>query len=280
MLKKGEKITKLKVSLDGDSLYVKTCGEEDFKEHLIFFHDIGEYHERYSDFIDYLYERNISTTIIDLRGHGLSNGSRGLIPSVDSIFNDNKIIHEYLKSVFPEQRKIIAGHGVGALIALDFFVTYNEFDGLALFNPSLKFNETVRLKIDSVFSRIGLIDKIKINHLMNLDDLSDNVELVRNHKHDPLINRKISLSTFKAIEELIEKSKSNIYYVNKPTYIAVGEDNHLLDIEALSLFTMSVEKKYLTNEIFKSIGHEIFNELDRHECFNSMYNWIEKNFRR
>ncbi len=280
MLNSNETISKLKVSLNGDSLYLKTRGEESFTEHIIFFHDIGEYHERYSEFLNFLYDSKISTTIIDLRGHGLSNGARGVIPSVDSIFNDNKIIYEHIKKIFPNQKKIISGHGVGALIALDFFVTYNEFSGLSLFNPALKFKDTVRHKLDSIFSKMGFIDKIKINHLMNLDDISDNIDLVKNHKHDPLINRKISLSTFKAVEELIEKSKNNIYYVNKPTFIAIGEDNHLLDVDALLLFTMSVEKKILTCEKFKTVGHEVFNELDRQECFNSMYNWIIENFRR
>lgn len=269
--------THISVSLDGDSLYIKRYGDKNLKYHVVFFHDIGEYHARYEDFANFLVTHEIGSIFIDLRGHGLSTGVRGSLESYETLVHDNKYFYEYLKKEMNDKKFFIAGHGIGALIALDFFVTYSDKNiiGLMQVNPLIKTKDEKKFSLDNFLSRIKILDKFKVSHGLNLNNLSRNVEVQRLMTHDPLINKKISIGSIKFINKLIEKSKSNIYYVIKPTFIAIGRENDFLDIDSCELFVMSIDKKVLELKYYNSLGHEVFSEISRFDFFEDCVAWMK-----
>lgn len=266
----------INVSLDGDSLYIKKFGDDSFETIIVFFHDIGEYHARYEEFAKHLEKNKISTLFIDLRGHGLSTGARGVLDSYEKLVHDNRYFYEYLIKNYSNHKFYIAGHGFGALVALDFFVTYSDENilGLINLNPLIKMKNDEGGTFDTFLSKIRIFDKIKISHGLRSKKMSSNLEVSRQMLHDPLINKKISIGSFRFLNALVEKSKSNIYYVTKRTFIGIGLENQFLDIKSCELFIMSIDKNVLELKYYDSLGHEIFNELAREELFNDVVNWI------
>lgn len=269
--------THINVSLDGDSLYIKRVGSEDLESFIVFFHDIGEYHARYEDFANYFEKNGIGTIFIDYRGHGLSTGSRGVLESYETLVHDNKYFYEHLNQNYPDKKFYIAGHGFGALVALDFFVSFLDDNilGLIQINPLIKKIESKNFKLDNFLSKIKILDKFKISHGLKISHMSHNSEVMRKMSHDPLVNKKISIGSVKFLNSLVEKSKSNIYYVTKRTFFGVGLENQFLDIASCELFIMSIDKNVLEFKEYHSLGHEIFNEIGRLDLFEDLIKWIK-----
>ena len=115
--------------------------------HLFILHDAGDYHGRYKflpEFLSHKMGERIVFTFIDLKGHGLSSGTRGHLDDFDEYCEDL----EYLMNMTPrlESRisNIILGNGMGSLLALRYFQEYahkvsSELSGLILSNPLLSF---------------------------------------------------------------------------------------------------------------------------------------------
>lgn len=266
----------INVSLDGDSLYVKSFIIENSSYHILFFHEIGEYHESYKRFASEIQNCGLSISFVDLRGHGLSTGARGQIQSLESLERDLRYIHEYFEKKYPTQKIIIQGHGVGALIALDFFTIFPKYSALSLVNPLFKLKENSFLKLESKISKYSFLNKIKVRHGFDQDKISLNKQVISRSKNDPLINKSISLSSIKVINQLIEKSKSNIYYVTKNTYVALGNEDQLVDLSTSELFIMSIPKKTLKLKYYNGLGHEFFNEISADQFYNDYVKWIKE----
>src|SRR4029077_15482027 len=80
--------------------------------------------------------------LLDLRGHGRSGGVRGFVPRFADYLSDLELFLARIDEIQPapgEVPRILLGHSLGGLIALDFVLTHPAaFDALAVSSPFLK----------------------------------------------------------------------------------------------------------------------------------------------
>jgi alpha-beta hydrolase superfamily lysophospholipase len=270
------KIEQLSLKKPGESLYIKFYGIEEFQKQVIFFHDVGEYHDRYLDFASFLNKHQIGCTFIDMRGHGLSSGTRGHVDDYHQFKSDYELFWTKYSHYYDGKSMVCLGHGVGALVAMMFMLSVKSVKGCCLINPTVNFKRNKTFHIEEFIGKKSLLDKLRISANFMGEDLTTEKSLANSYDHDPLVNKKVTLGMYKCLLELFAQVKKASYFINRPLFIALGLEDQVVDMEKSLLFASSFEEQLLTLKEYEDLGHEFFNEIDRDKGFKDIYNWINK----
>ncbi len=101
---------------------------------LIFFHGQGDYIDRYPEYLTPFLEADILIILTDLPGHGRSPGTRGAIPGMAMV---TKVFENSLQQLPANIPYGIAGHSMGGMLALRFYLRYREKFSFAWFSSPL-----------------------------------------------------------------------------------------------------------------------------------------------
>ena len=94
---------------------------------VLFIHGIGARSNLYLPLADKLAENGYTTYLLDIRGHGYSQGVSGHIPSKDAIAEDIKHFYEYVLSMEKNDQKYIAmGHSLGTYVWMNTLAHYTD----------------------------------------------------------------------------------------------------------------------------------------------------------
>jgi len=75
-------------------------------------HGFGEHCGRYTPMADYLRDQDIAVVALDLRGHGRSEGKRGVCRDYGHLRADVSVLVKQSEQVFPDIPHILYGHSV------------------------------------------------------------------------------------------------------------------------------------------------------------------------
>ena len=109
--------------------------ETPIKGAVLFIHGLGARSNVYLPLADELAENGYIVYLFDIRGHGYSHGSKGHMPSYDTMAKDIRHFYEYVLSIEGESRKYIAmGHSLGTYVWVNTLSSYEdiEIDALVL----------------------------------------------------------------------------------------------------------------------------------------------------
>jgi len=85
---------------------------------MILVHGFGEHQGRYLDMIEHLHGENIAVVTMDLRGHGLSEGKRGVCLDYALMLGDVDAQLTHARAAFPDIPQYLYGHSMGGGIVL------------------------------------------------------------------------------------------------------------------------------------------------------------------
>jgi len=107
-------------SQDGTKLsgYIWPCPNPRAVMSLV--HGFGEHSGRYGPMAEALNAQGIAIVSIDLRGHGRSDGKRGVIKSYDDFRDDIKALMDKTRMLYPDTPHFLYGHSMGGGIVLDY----------------------------------------------------------------------------------------------------------------------------------------------------------------
>jgi alpha-beta hydrolase superfamily lysophospholipase len=267
---------KVELKTNNEKLYVKALGLQEFKKQVIIFHDIGEYHFRYLNFGYYLNNHDIGVIFIDMRGHGLSSGTRGHADSYEVLVEDYRKFWNQFSAQLKDKEIYVLGHGVGSFLALSFMLNVPEVKGSILVNPTVQYNESHNHSLEDFAGNYSLLRKLRLSY-NSLGRCSKEMDINQNLNHDPLVNKKLTVGMFHSINKMIEELKRMSYFVTRPIMMVLGNENMVIDLEKARLFAASFDKNVLQLKEYSDCGHEVFNEIDRENIFVDIVSWIEKN---
>lgn len=253
--------------------------------HLIFLHDIGDYHGRYMEVGEKLIEllgNSVVISWLDIKGHGLSSGTRVHIEDFEELIQDfdtflNLEIEDF------ELMNILVGQGLGALIGVRYFQedfhSHIDLEGMILASLPVKLNLELPDWIINFLKGI----KSNISHVrlpLKLDgfQLTHDIELAKKYNTDPLIHQNIPVSTIREIMNASSHIRTAGYFINIPTLFLVGEKDKLINTEKVRLFYKGAPKNLCQFRKYPNSGHDIFNDLDRDKIYLDLYNWIKAYF--
>ena len=105
---------------------------------IIITHGLGEHSECYQRLVEGLASLNMNIHGWDLRGHGRSEGKRGVIYDFLNFCEDLKIFLKYIQDQHPISPIFLLGHSMGGLICNRTLLSLDQplkIDGLILSSP-------------------------------------------------------------------------------------------------------------------------------------------------
>lgn len=251
---------------------------------------MGEHALRYAELARYLARFGFDVLAPDMPGYGLSRTDGGCrkihpLPELLSFLRESKSAWDRegpLASKNPENQPwYLLGHSMGALLALLWIIEgkvsgeSGEFARRAFVSaPPLK----VRLAVP-IWKRMAAQGLAPTGGLLPLasgispDDLSFDAANVAAYRSDPFVHGQTTAAQFLSINQAAEKVSAQVGDVEIPVFLAVGQEDPIVDPAAVRDFYSRIRthKRFLE---MPNAKHEILNEIDREDLYAQVAGWF------
>ncbi len=258
-------------SRDGTLLHITRWQAPNQHANLLIVHGYSEYGQRYRELAHALAEYGISSTAVDLRGHGKSQGQRGHVMNFDEYLED---IDAAFATLPTDQPIFILGHSNGGLAVLSYVtsrkpkiagtIVTNPFLGLALKAPAIK------LWFGKMAGRLA--PKLSIaNDLTGTNLTRDPVK-----RDEYLTDREIFhvVNTRWFTEATARQDEMNaLTSFPSPLLFIYSNTDPVASPTASQALAEKIGTKIIRRE---GELHEILNEIKRTEVYQSIGTWIQQ----
>ena len=244
---------------------------------VILIHGLGEHIRRYDEQFNYFNSKKMVCLSADLKGHGRSEGPRGIWNSIEDHY---EIIDKLVDIVFSKYKGlplVLYGHSMGGNIAAGYVINKRpKINGLILTGAAIKTPKDLPLfLINAVLSGPSFIKNRVIPNGLNLQSLCTDQKIVEMYKADPLVHDRVSLGAGAII---LKNAKSLLQYKienNFPVLLMHGENDKICYPSGTKMlqeiFTKKVVLKFWPNRL-----HEIHNDIDKIQVWDYMIQWINQ----
>jgi len=221
----------------------------------------------------------IETILVDIRGHGYSQGPRGDCPTVKSLYKDISIwIKEIRKHT--DTPVYLGGHSSGCGLALNYnsWKKKEEVDGYLFISPAFGYKSNTE-RLNAVNFADVKIWKFVVNGISQGLVMKHSKAVFFNYPHyilqdHPLMVTAITVNMSKALTP--NNPQKQIQDINQPIGVFIGENDELFDpIKVLEF----VDKKHVKNQktIVKAIDNQTHLSILNKIGFNigeTIHNWL------
>ncbi len=248
---------------------------------IIVTHGISEHSECYDLFAQRMEAANWNIFSWDLRGHGRSEGKRGVIYNFKEYTQDLALFSKFVRKEFPSIPLVLLGHSLGGLVQLVCVLSNEDLDysGQIMSSPALGISmEVSPLKESLAKALIRFWPQATLSNEIPYPYLTHDQDLVRSYDHDPLRHDRISPKLYFEILNSMEYVKSNSKNLQRPLLLQVSGNDKIVDTKSsVDWFeTLSLKDKKLF--IYDELYHEIYNELDHEKVYEDLYKWLGEHF--
>jgi len=234
---------------------------------VLILHGITAHSKPYSVLAENITSVGFQAFGLDLRGHGLSDGTRGDYHSNEELKQDLQSTLAFIKNQGYEHI-IILGHSLGVVTALKIVQHHlGDLAGVALFSAALKTRE-------SVYPTPSLLQKLKI--LVN-SLLRPSHPIITYHRQgmqgvdDPLFNFKY---TYRFMKIFSQETIQIPITIDVPLFFGIGDKDELFDVkDAKDLFDQ-IQADDKMFDIMKDSTHAEFTET----AFDEFTTWLSMKF--
>lgn len=222
-------------------------------------------------------EMGITTLGFDFRGHGKSEGKRGLVEGCDIYTRDLIEFTKLIDKIYDKQiPRFFLGLSLGGNVGFQIGIKLPEyFKGIMLLAPALQPHEKLSwlLRINRFFSCICTCAMPAPRP--KRPEATSNLLVHETWNKDPLtVKTPIYLKTFANIEKGFDFCKANYKKFNVPFVVVVGGVDKLVDVKAcVDLYEESeVKRKALLYG--PDMWHVVQFEKEFLEIFNFLEKWV------
>lgn len=242
--------------------------------HVLVVHGVAEHSGRYRGLEELFVDHGIGVSLMDLRGHGQSEGRRVWTPSFESYLEDLDIFLGHVRS--HARRVFLLGHSLGGLMALRYAETRPAaIQGLILSGAALKPTIAPPAPVLWLLEQLNRVSSATpIPGLVKPRQLSRDPDVVRRYETDPLVPRHLTTGLGLATMDAARRGLADAGLVEVPTLILHGGADSVVDPSGSQelLSRLQVSDKRLT--VYPGLYHEIFNEPEREDVVSEVLEWI------
>ena len=265
-------------SFDGIDLYaVQWPSSEPSEAVVAFVHGHGDHCRRYDQWFSTFTARNISVLSFDYRGHGRSQGRRGVIRRFDDLLQDVTLLHNQTKTLFPGIPVVLYGHSLGATIVLSYILRSPACPDLAIAtSPWLQLKKPPGKYLSS-FLKLGNIVTPFLTFRTGLGaaDFSTIDGYSEKREKDVFIHNRISPRLFSEVVKEAEWIGAHFAAVEAPLLIMQGRDDLIMDCTAVrKLYDRSPGQ--VNYREWKYAGHQLHNSERSGEVIDFIIDWIKE----
>lgn len=244
---------------------------------IVVVHGLGEHSGRYAAFGERMAAYGLSTFAMDLRGHGLSEGRRGHVPSFDTYLQELDRFRREVEGLADfEVPLFLLGQSMGGLIASRYLEEYNtRFQGGIMLSPWLGTAMQVpRWKITAANALSRVLPALPFSSGLDADALSRDPEVVAAYRADPLVHDRITPRLFAEVSGAMGLVFQRSDRIQEPLLLLMGGEDRLVKTERTLLFSRQITVSDLTVKVYPGFYHELLNEVDRAAIHRHIRDWI------
>jgi lysophospholipase len=265
------------VGVKGLRIAYRTWDAEDARAALIVVHGLGEHAGRYAEFGERMAGYGISTFALDLRGHGLSEGRRGHVPSFDVFLQELDRFRREVEGLADFRVPLfLLGHSLGGLIALRYQEEYNtRFRGAIICSPWLATAMHLpHWKANAARALGKVLPSLPLRAGIRPEYVSRDTDIVDAYRADPLVHDTVTPRFFSEISTAMGLALQRSDRIQEPLLFLAAGDDRLVDTERSLTFANSLTARDLTIRVYAGHYHELLNELDRATIHREIRDWI------
>ncbi|MGF1587386.1 MAG: alpha/beta hydrolase [Bacteroidales bacterium] len=265
-------------SADGNKMFFQSWSPSGNPEMVIaLVHGLGEHSGRYQHWARKFCEESIAFAAFDLRGHGLSEGKRGNIPSLEVAFIDIGLFLDRVGVIFPGTPVVLYGHSLGGNLAVNYVLSRDSnLAALVMTSPWLQLSAPVPNYKKMLAHLAGSLMPSFIQP-SGLDPvyLSRDQKVVHEYRSDPLVHDRISAGLYLSGSHGSEKALSLAGNITMPVLIMHGTDDGLTSPEGSKSFNGNSGEN-VTLKLWDGFYHELHNEPEKDDVFLFITGWLHK----
>jgi alpha-beta hydrolase superfamily lysophospholipase len=264
---------------DGLTIHSRTwIPDRETKGVICLIHGLGEHSGRYAHVAERLNSAGYAVFAFDLRGHGLSGGKRGHIPSLELIYEDIDELIRSAKFSCPNKPLFLYGHSLGSILALSYTLTRKpDLTGIVVTGLGLRtalHKQKLKIALAKVFG--SLLPGLTLASGLEPMTICSDPSIVNDYICDPLVHDRISfgmsIQLLKAIDRLFAQASE----IHIPLLIMHGRNDQLGYSEGSEEFAGLVQGDR-TLKIWDGMSHEIHNEPGKDEVLSFLIDWLDMN---
>ncbi len=270
---------------DGTKTYYQSYRPKSGETKKVFtiHHGFGEHGGRYGNVIEAFAGSGTAFYLLDARGHGKTDGRRGVVTSYTDFLADLKQLIGIAKDKEKVAKVTLLGHSMGAVMSLLYAGTDNnqsDLQGLVLSGLAIKvkmdFVMEIKKGIGSMLA--NLLPTLTIPAGLDVNMLSHDKTVVEAYVKDPLVHGNICaylgnflLSSYNFALECASK-------IQIPVYLFHGREDQIAVYTGTEDAFAKIPSKDKTIKIFDNLYHETMNELpkDRAIVLKELVAWSDK----
>ena len=195
---------------------------------------------------------SMSVILLDLRGHGNSEGPRGDSPNVEQVWRDVGAVNDYVKQLHPDLKLFLGGHSSGAGVVLN-YLSWNRdpnLSGYIFLSPQLGYkSKTERSGNPNPFATADT--DVFVKYAMSQGQGYGNTPAVFFNYPDEIIQRQPliikSITVNMSLSMTPDNPQEQFKDIDKPFALFIGEKDELFDSEKVIRFADFADKKLKPN---------------------------------
>lgn len=265
---------------DGVQLMQRDWPAETPRARLLLVHGLGEHCGRYAKLAADLNAAGVSVRSFDHRGHGLSEGKRGVISAEPDCLARDAIEIYNAYAAEDTDRPFLLGHSLGGLVVMRAVTALGLVPrGLVASSPALAAHATA---FERLLSRtlMRLAPDLTVANGLPADKLSHAADVEGEYMNDPLRHGRISARLAQFIFDTGPQVVANAARLQVPTLLQVAGSDLLVDPAGSRAFASSAPPQCLQFHDYSSLYHEIYNEAEpaRSEVVRNLLDWLRRHF--
>ena len=268
--------TETLTTADGHRLHAQRWRSEAPRAVLVIATGHGEHSGSYDEFARAVgSELRIDILVFDFRGHGRSDGRRGVIRRYSDLLDD---LESWLASVgdSADLPRFVLGHSNGGLAAIRLLQTRQPgIAGLILSNPSLRLIAEApawKLVVGRVLERVA--PWVTLQTGISNDQLTQAEDEAAELENDPLRHHRISPPTYFGMLANGPLAIEEAGRITTPTYLILGGADPIADPDGGRRFFANLGSADKTLQVYETMRHEPIHELDRASVIAAIVHWL------
>ena len=257
---------------------------------VLLVHGLGEHAVRYDHVARKLMNWGFAVRAYDQRGHGMSGGARGVLPTDTALLDDLAEMVDDTRlfwrgrSAGQPMPLILLGHSLGGLVASRFVaLNIRQVDGLVLSSPALDAGLNAFQKmLLAVLPRLA--PNLRVGNGLDANYLSHDERVVKAYLADRLVHNKVSPRLARFIATAGPPTVAAAAQWHTPTLLMYAGTDRLVNPAGSRAFadhaaaSKSVKPGTVTAKCFDDLYHELFNEPEADLVFEALKSWLDARF--